>query len=149
MGYTAGWTSLPVRKPTESRSAIKRFIKKALAPPAYLNPSYTSFSEEEGQKDYKITQNIQEMNFRGNTVTAVYGNKLVTPNVQIKRDEYYRQLVMDWNNHFMRVPLQAERLNNPAHASFLRQPQLTVPNTYGQFYAFMKALSAAFGTIQS
>jgi len=39
-------------------------------------------------------------------------------------------------------------LNNPAQASFVSQRQLTVPNAYGQFYAFMKALSAAFGTLQ-
>lgn len=149
MGYTSGWTSLPLRKMVPSNSKVKGFIKKALAPPAYLNPSYTSFSEQEGMRDYKITQNIQEMNFRGNTVNLVTENKLVTPNLRLKRDEYYRQLVMDWNNHFMVVPLQAERMNNPAHMSFVHQPQLTTPNAYGQFYAFMKALSAAFGTIQS
>ena len=147
MGDTAGWTHTQ-NKPSKPNGRLNRFFKKALAPPAYLNPSYTSFSEEEGAKDYKITRNIQEMNFRGNTVTAV-GNKLVTHNLQQKRDEYFRQLVMDWNNHFMVVPLQAERLNNPAHMSFVSQRQLTVPNAYGQFYAFMKALSAAFGTIQS
>jgi hypothetical protein len=148
MGNTAGWTHIPNAKVNNS-SSIKSFFKKALAPPAYLNPSYTSFSEEEGARDYKITERMQEMNFRGNTVNAVLGNKLVTPNAQVKRDEYFRQLVMDWNNQFMRVPLQAERMNNPAHMSFVRQPQLTVPNAYGQWYAFMKALSAAFGTIQS
>jgi hypothetical protein len=147
MGYTAGFNRLPNAK-VQNRSSIKSFFKKALAPPAYLNPSYTSFSEQEGSRDYKITQNIQEMNFRGMTVNAV-GNKLVTHNLQQKRDEYFRQLVMDWNNHFMVVPLQAQRLNNQPMHSFVRQPQLTVPNAYGQWYAFMKALSAAFGTIQS
>jgi hypothetical protein len=138
------------RNPSKlNRGSVQSFFKKALAPPAYLNPSYTTFSEEEGSRDYKITQRMQEFNFRGNTVNAVLGNKLVNPNVGVKRDEYFRQLVMDWNNHFMVVPLQAERMNNPAHMSFVRQPQLTVPNAYGQWYAFMKALSAAFGTIQS
>lgn len=147
MGNTAGFNHLPNAK-VQNRSAIKSFFKKALAPPAYLNPSYTTFSESEGARDYRITKNIQEMNFRGMTVTAV-GNKLVTHNLQQKRDEYFRQLVMDWNNQFMHVPLQAQRLNNQSMHSFVRQPQLTVPNAYGQWYAFMKALSAAFGTIQS
>jgi hypothetical protein len=147
MGNTAGFNHLPNAR-VKNRSAIKSLFKKALAPPAYLNPSYTSFSEQEGTRDYKITQNIQEINFRGMTVNAV-GNKLVTHNLQQKRDEYFRQLVMDWNNHFMVVPLQAQRLNNQSMHSFVRQPQLTVPNAYGQWYAFMKALSAAFGTIQS
>lgn len=148
MGYTASWTNLATKKPPKQGGKLASFFRKALAPPAYLNPSYTSFSEKEGARDYKITQNINEMNFRGMTVNAV-GNKLVTNNLQRKRDEYFRQLVMDWNNHFMVVPLEAERLNNPMHASFVSQRQLTVPNAYGQWYAFMKALSAAFGTIQS
>ena len=126
---------------------VKRFIAHMTAPPTYLNPSYTVFSETEGQRDFKIQQNINEMNFRGLTVNAVY-NKLVSPNVAVKKAAYFDQLVMDWNNHFMVTPNQAERLNNPAHASFVSQRQLTVPNAYGQFYAFMRALSAAFGTLQ-
>lgn len=126
---------------------VKKYVKKALAPPAYLNPSYTSFSEEQGQRDFKITKNINEMNFRGLTVNAV-GNKLVTPNVQQKKVEYFRQLRMDWNNQFMVTATDKDRLSNPMHKSFVSQRQLTTPNAYGQFYAFMKALSAAFGTLQ-
>ncbi|SRR5258708_32816878 len=126
---------------------ISRYIKKALEAPAYLNPSYTSFSEEEGQRDYKIAVNINEMNFRGMTVTAV-GNKLTSPNVKTKRNAYFTQLVMPWNNVLMVTPTDKERLNNPAQHSFMQQRQMTVPNAYGQFYAFMKALSAAFGTLQ-
>lgn len=126
---------------------VKKYVKKALAPPAYLNPSYTSFSEEQGQRDFKITKNINEMNFRGLTVNAV-GNKLVTPNVQQKKLEYFRQLRMDWNNQFMVTATDKDRLSNPMHKSFVSQRQLTTPNAYGQFYAFMKALSAAFGTLQ-
>lgn len=130
-----------------NNSIVAKYIKKALAPPRYLNPSYTSFSEEEGQRDYKITTNINEQNFRGMTVTAV-GNKLTSPNVKVKRDEYFRNAVMPWNSQFMFTPTDKDRLNNPAQQSFVSQRQLTVPNAYGQFYAFMKALSAAFGTLQ-
>jgi hypothetical protein len=126
---------------------LKSYWKKAIAPPNYLNPSYTSFDQKQGQRDYVITQNLNELNFRGMTVNAI-GNKLVTPNVQHKRDLYFAQLRMDWNNQFMHTPTDKQRLNNPAMASFNSQRQLTVPNAYNQFYAFMRALSAAFGTLQ-
>ena len=127
---------------------LRGFIKAALAPPAYLNPSYTSFSEDQGQRDYKITVNMNEMNFRGMTVNAVM-NKISPRNLDDKKSEYFRQLVMPWNNVFMPPDSSMpQRLNNPQHASFLSQRQLTIPNTYGQFYAFMHALSAAFGTLQ-
>ena len=127
---------------------LSKTIKKALAPPTYLNPSYTSFSEEEGARDYKIQVAVNEQNFRGMTVTHVQ-NKLVTPNLQQKRDEYFRQAVMPWNSQFMPPePSMPQRLNNPMQSSFVTQRQMTIPNTYGQFYAFMHALSAAFGTLQ-
>jgi hypothetical protein len=87
------------------------------------------------------------MNFRGMTVTAV-ANKLTSPNVNTKKAAYFTQLVMPWNSQFMFTPTDKERLNNPSQHSFMQQRQLTVPNAYGQFYAFMKALSAAFGTLQ-
>lgn len=132
---------------TNGHARVRSYIKKALAPPAYLNPSYSSFSEEQGQRDYAIQRNINEMNLRGMTVTQVH-NKIAPSNLVDKRDRYFRQLVMPWNSTFMTVPLQAERLNNQSQASFISQRQLTIPNTYGQFYAFMNALSAAFGTLQ-
>jgi hypothetical protein len=135
------------RKPSGNKW-VARYIKKALAPPAYLNPSYTSFDEEQGVRDYKIAVNLNEMNWRGMTVTAIMDNPLVSRNVQVKRDAYFRQLVMPWNNNFMVTPTDKDRLNNPAQNSFVSQRQMTVPNVYGQFYAFMKALSAAFGTLQ-
>jgi hypothetical protein len=133
----------------KTRNELAKLIKKSLAPPNYLNPSYTSFSEDQGARDYKIQTNINELNFRGMTVTQV-SNAIAPRNLIVKRDEYFRQLVMPWNNQFMPPDSsQPQRLNNPAHASFVSQPQLTIPNTYGQFYAFMHALSAAFGTLQN
>ena len=133
---------------TGTRNAlVRKYISKMMAPPQYLSPSYTVFSENEGQRDLKIQKSINEQNFRGMTVTAVY-NKLVSPNLELKKGETFRQVRMEWNNEFMVVPLQAERMNNPAQSSYMKQRQLTVPNAYGQFYAFMRALSAAFGTLQ-
>lgn len=50
-------------------------------------------------------------------------------------------------SNFMVTPTDAQRLNNPAQQSFVQQRQLTVPNTTSQFYAFMHAISAAFGSL--
>jgi hypothetical protein len=130
-----------------NRAALSNYIGKKLAQPTMTNPSYTPHDQSEGQRDFKITRNINEMNFRGLTVTAI-GNRLVTSNVEVKKAETFRQVRMDWNNVFMVTPTDAKRLNNPSQASFVKQPQMTVPNAYQQFYAFMKALSAAFGTLQ-
>lgn len=135
-------------RPGATNNRFRAMLKRAMAPPAYLNPSYTVFSEQEGARDYKIQTQVNEMNFRGMTVNAIY-NKLVTPNVEQKRQAYLQQARMDWNNQFMVTPNQAERLNNPAQQQFVSQRQMTVPSTYGQFYAFMHALSAAFGTLQT
>lgn len=135
-------------KPGTTNTRMRSLVKKLMAPPAYLNPSYVVFDETQGQRDYNIQRNLQEMNFRGLTVTAVF-NKLVTPNIEQKRVALLSQARMDWNNQFMVVPLQAERLNNQSQQSFVSQRQMTVPSSYGQFYAFMHALSAAFGTLQS
>ncbi len=129
-------------------SMLSKYIKKGLETPRYLNPSYTSFDEQQGARDYKITTQLNELNFRGLTVTAIMDNRLVTPNVEQKKQEYYKQLHMQWNNEFMHTPTDKQRLNNPAQDSFVNQRQMTIPNVYGQFYAFMKALSAAFGTLQ-
>lgn len=52
-------------------------------------------------------------------------------------------------SQFMVTPTDAQRLNNPAQQSFVQQRQLTVPNTRSQFYAFMHAIAAAFGSLDS
>lgn len=48
---------------------------------------------------------------------------------------------------YMATPTDAQRLNNPAQQSFVQQRQLTQPSTTGQFYAFMHAIAAAFGSL--
>lgn len=150
---TKGNISTPVNK-VANHDIFMRYLKRAIAPPAYLNPSYTVFSEKEGERSYKIATNINEMNFRGMTVNAIMSNingnvnKLVSQNVEVKKQAYFTQLRMDWNNVFMVPPNQPQRLNNPMQESYMRQKQMSVPNVYQQFYAFMKALSAAFGTLQ-
>lgn len=85
----------------------------------------------------------------GNTVTRV---ELIndTPKSQPMRNaEWFRQSAMPWGSHFMVTPTDKERENNSAMSQHNRQKQLSDPSTYGQFYAFMHALSAAFGTVRS
>lgn len=67
----------------------------------------------------------------------------------IRRAEQVRQSVQPWGNHFMVTPTDAQRMNNVSQQSFVKQRRLAPPNSYGQFYAFMHALSAAFGSLQS
>lgn len=136
--------------PKNGNKLIKSFVAKMLAPPRYLNPSYTVFSEEEGNRANNIQREMSysTAQFRGMTVNAVY-NKLTNPNVKIKQQAYLIQSQMPWNSVFMPPEsTNKSRLDNPAQVSFVEQRQMTVPNAYGQFYAFMKALSAAFGTLQ-
>jgi len=128
-------------------SAMQQEVKKRLAAPYMLNPSYTSYSPQESQANYAITSRVNQINFRGSTVNTVY-NKLAPATNKLKRDATFRQLAMPWNNVFMHTATDAARLNNPSHQAFVSQRQLTIPNQYNQFYALMKGLSAAFGTLQ-
>lgn len=69
---------------------------------------------------------------------------------QEKREVQFRKEVSAARfSNFMVTPTDAHRMNNPAQASFNKQRQLTIPSTTGQFYAFMHAISAAFGSLDS
>ena len=126
------------------------FIKQHLAAPsgAAINYDTVPHSQEEGMRNYNIQRNLSQKNFMGNVVTKVeLPND--TPQTQMQRNaEWFRQASMPWGSRFMVTPTDAARLNNNPQASFVKQRQLTPPNTYGQFYAFMHALSAAFGTLR-
>jgi hypothetical protein len=63
--------------------------------------------------------------------------------------EWLRQSAMPWGSHFMITETDKQRENNWAMTQHNAQKQYKDPSTYGQFYAFMHALSAAFGTIRS
>lgn len=67
----------------------------------------------------------------------------------LRQLEWNRQASMPWLSHFMVTSTDKERLNNPGQTALVKQRQLAPPSSYGQFYAFMHALSAAFGTIKS
>lgn len=125
-------------------------VHSHLAPPngAGIHYDTVPVSPQESQRTYAIQRNLSTKNFMGNVVTRV---ELPhdTDKSQIARTiEERRQLAMPWNSRFMHTPTDGKRLNNPAQQSAVKQRQLAPPNTYGQFYAFMHALSAAFGTLQ-
>jgi hypothetical protein len=63
--------------------------------------------------------------------------------------EWDRQSAMPWGNAYMHTPTDKERLNNPAQKAAVSQRQLVPPNSYQQWYAFMQAMSAAFGSLRS
>lgn len=128
---------------------MKQIVASRLAlNPNGINYSVTaSLSPQESKRNQAITANLNQKNYAGNTLTRV-----VLPHdtkaSQVQRDtESRRQMAEPWNSAFMYTATDKERLNNPAQISFMQQRQLTPPNTYGQFYAFMHALSAAFGSL--
>lgn len=122
--------------------------------PAVLDPA-------ESQRNHAVASNMRTKMFMGNVVTRVALPWDVKPGTKpedahesiIKGQEtraiaQKRQIKMDWFNSFMPDVGQAGRLNNPGMDAMMRQRQLAAPSSYGQFYAFMHALSAAFGNVQ-
>lgn len=141
---------------------IKHMVKTHLAPvtPGGMNYTTVPQSAEESQRNNAIQSFWNGMNYRGNIITRVELPNDAEKGVvgddrseQIRRAqagrqaEFMRQSAMPWGSQFMHTPTDQQRLNNPAQASFVRQRQLTIPNSYGQFYAFMHAMSAAFGNL--
>lgn len=111
-----------------------------------INYDIVPHSRSEGAKNYGMQK------FR-NFYQGLHVQRMVLPNdvkeSQIGRQyEWNRQSSMPWGSAFMVTPTDKDRLSNPAVSAARKQRQLTIPDSYGQFYAFMKALSAAFGTIQ-
>lgn len=123
--------------------------------PAVLDP-------QESQRNYKIAGWLNSKNFMGNVVTRVAlpwdvkaGTTPEEAGEDIKAAQQTRaaqqraQIRMDWLNVFMPPPpTDSGRLNNPGMDAHMKQRQLAPPNTYGQFYAFMHAMAAAFGNVQ-
>jgi len=132
---------------------MKHIVAHRLAPPTPggINTTTVPQSARESQRNYAIQGFWSGMNFLVGNVFR----RMELPNddphgkAQAAREqEWRRQTAMPWGSQFMHTPTDAQRLNNPAHASFVKQRQLTVPSSYGQFYAFMRAMSAAFGQLQ-
>jgi hypothetical protein len=130
---------------------MKQMVKTHLAPVNSSGINYTvttSLSPNESRTNYAIQRNLSTKNFMGNVVTRVELPHDTDKSQLARTFEERRQLAMPWQNHFMHTDTDGKRLNNPAQKSAVSQRQLVPANTYGQFYAFMHALSAAFGTLQ-
>ncbi len=61
--------------------------------------------------------------------------------------EQRRQTAEPWKSVFMATQTDKERENNISQQAYMKQRRLVPDNTYGSFYAFMHALSAAFGQL--
>ena len=112
------------------------------AGPAQLDPV-------ESMRNYNIAANMRTKSFLGNKLTSVFLPHQNEHANESRTKEYFRQAAEPWGNTFMATPTDAQRLNNNQQASFVKQRQLTIPSTYGQFYAFMHAMAAAFGNLNS
>lgn len=119
-------------------------------------------SPAESARNYKIAADLRTKSFMGNIITRVILPKDVPPGARpedarediaraqaLRAAEQKRQIAMPWNSQFMPPEcFPAGRLNNPGMQQMMGQKQLATPNSYGQFYAFMRAMSAAFGSVQ-
>ncbi len=131
-------------------------------PAGAINPSYTPLNAAESARNQSAAAGMRQIAHVTNTTIM----RIIFPgdakkgatgedfNEQVKKAqagrqaEWYRQSAMPWGSTFMHTPTDKERLNNPAQHSAMQQRQLTIPSSYGQFYAFMHAMSAAFGSLQ-
>jgi hypothetical protein len=132
---------------------MKQIVMRELAPVNQngLNETVTvALSPAESQRNYAIQGWLGLKNFAGNDKTRVIlpHDGDVKKAQALRYAETRRQLAQPWGNVFMVTDTDGKRLNNISQQSFISQPRLTIPNSYGQFYAFMHALSAAFGTLQ-
>jgi hypothetical protein len=124
---------------------------KAIVPPDARAVSYTTVphSLAESQRNFNIQGFWNAGVLRGNVKINVDLPGDAKNSQATRWFQQIQQSVQPWQSRFMVTPTDAARLNNPAQASAVKQRQLAPPNTYGQFYAFMHALSAAFGSLQS
>lgn len=135
---------------------MKKIVAQRLAPvtPTGVYETTVPMSSKESSRNYLAQSFLGGKNFMGNVVTRVVLPQDGKSDDSIRKAQAARvlaerrQLAMPWLNTFMVTATDAQRLNNPAQQSFVSQRQLTTPSTYGQFYAFMHALSAAFGNVQ-
>lgn len=145
------YEDIPKSRSPYAGMTMKHIIAARLTTnPAGINETVTaSLSPTESRRNWNIQRNLSMKTFRPFIDKTRVVLPFDTKNSQAARHaEFQRQLVMPWQSQFMHTPMDGTRLNNPAQQSFIKQRRLSVPNTYGQFYAFMHALSAAFGTLQ-
>lgn len=114
---------------------------------AAINVTTVPISAEESKRNFGF-QKFRTF-FQGLLV-----QRMVLPNdtqhsQAYRQVEWNRQAAMPWGNAYMRTATDKDRLSNPSQESFVKQRQLVPPNSYQQWYAFMQAMSAAFGSLRS
>jgi hypothetical protein len=114
-----------------------------------INYDVVPTNPQASQRNWNIQAWWARHNFMGNDVTRVELPHDVPQSQPMRNAEWFRQSAMPWGSHFMVTETDKQRQNNFAMQQQNSQKQLTDPSTYGQFYAFMHALSAAFGTVRS
>lgn len=131
--------------------AMGAMVHRRLASPPVggFNPSYVPLDAAESSRNVNVASNL-----RGTVGPwRIIKTHVVLPqdgarSAQLRQYEFEKQSSMPWYSFFMHTATDKQRLNNPAQIAAVKQRQLTVPSTYGQFWAFMHALSAAFGTLR-
>lgn len=152
MVYGTLLSSRPMKGATMS-SLVKRTM--APPPPGGVDPNYTAVLDtRESHRNFMIASSMRQIAKIVNTKiirVALPGDGPTEDDIEkaqkVRQQEWYSNWNMPYYSNFMHTPTDAQRLNNPAQMANVQQRQLTIPNTYGQFYAFMHALSAAFGQL--
>lgn len=128
---------------------MQMMVKQHLQPPdgAGINYDVVPQSLIEGQRNFGL-QKFRHF-YQGLNVQRMILPNDTKQSQALRQLEWNRQASMPWGNHYMVTPTDAQRLNNPGQTALVKQRQLAPPSSYGQFYAFMHALSAAFGAIKS
>ena len=149
-------SSLVSNHPLKGKT-MAHMVKARLAPvpSGSVNPQYVPQDMQESARNQKIAAGMRQIAHVTNTAIMRvvlpqdgHSDDAIKKAQAGRQAEWYRQSAMPWGSNFMHTPTDAQRLNNPAQYSAVRQRQLTIPNSYGQFYAFMRAMSAAFGSLQ-
>ena len=129
---------------------MKQMVKSHLGPMSTgssSTPDPSTLSPRESHRNWNIESYLVGKSFMGNIFPRFVLPKDTAKSHEHRELEFRRQIAMPWNNNFMHTPTDNQRLNNPAQTSFVKQRQLNVGSSYGQFYAFMHAMSAAFGNL--
>jgi hypothetical protein len=143
-----------MQSPHRGQTIMQMMYAKKQVPSDPHGMTFTTIphSIEEGQKNFNAQR------YR-NFFQGMSRNKIDLPNDVTQHGNnvsdahrnamFMHNSAMPWNNKFMVTETDAGRLNNVSQQSFVKQKQWTGPNSLTQFYAFMHAMSAAFGQIAS
>lgn len=137
--------------PYQGKTVAQMMLARQLVKPVNsgINYDVVPHDQNEAQRAWNIQAWWQRHNFMGNDVTRVIIPHDTEKSQAMRNAEWFRQSAMPWGNRFMVTESDKQRENNFAMTQQNKQKQLSDPSTYGQFYAFMHALSAAFGTVRS